>query len=42
MADVDDLLSPIARRIVRGVEQGLSLPTRLCAASVDLMGCDGG
>ncbi|KGN39658.1 ANTAR domain-containing protein [Knoellia aerolata] len=42
MADVDDLLSQLARRIVRGVEQGLPLPTRLCQATVDLLGCDGG
>lgn len=33
MADVDDLPSQLARRIVRGVER---------AASVDLMACDGG
>lgn len=42
MADVDDLLAQLARRIVRGVDQGLSLPVRLCTASVDLMECDGG
>jgi hypothetical protein len=42
MADVDDLLAQLAQRIVRGVDQGLSLPTRLCTASADLLGCDGG
>ena len=42
MADVDDLLTQLARGIVRGVDEGLSLPTRLCRASVELLGCDGG
>ena len=42
MADVDDLLAQLARRIVRGVDEGLSLPARLCTASVDLLQCDGG
>lgn len=42
MADVDDLLKQLARHIVRGLEKGLSLPTRLCAASVELLKCDGG
>lgn len=42
MADVDDLLAQLARRIVRGVDEGLSLPTRLCSASADLLECDGG
>ena len=42
MADVDDLLTQLARGIVRGVDEGLSLPARLCRASIELLGCDGG
>jgi hypothetical protein len=42
MADVDDLLTRLARGIVRGVDAGLPLPDRLCMAAVELLGCDGG
>ncbi len=42
MADVDDLLTRLARGIVRGVDRGVPLPDRLCAAAAELLGCDGG
>jgi hypothetical protein len=42
VADLDDLLTRLARGLARGVDAGLPLPDRLCRAAVDLLGCDGG
>jgi hypothetical protein len=42
VADVDDLLTRLARGIVGGAREGVPLPVRLCRAAADVLGYDGG
>lgn len=42
VADVDALLVRLAQGVVRDADRGVPLPTRLCRAAVDILGCDGG
>lgn len=42
MADIDGLLVRLAQGVVRDADRGVPLPTRLCRAAVEILGCDGG
>jgi hypothetical protein len=42
VADVDDLLTRLAKGLVDGADRGLPLPTRLCTSAAGILGCDGG
>ncbi len=42
MAEVDDLLTRLARGIVEGAHEGVPLATRMCRAATAVLGCDGG
>ena len=42
MAEVDDLLTRLARGIVDGAHDGVPLATRLCRAATVVLDCDGG
>jgi hypothetical protein len=42
VADVDDLLTRLAKRLADVPDPGRPLPDRLCRAAATLLGCDGG
>ena len=42
MADVDELLTRLAKGLVEGVDRGEPLPLRMCRTAAGILSCDGG